>query len=64
MSWKAIPSLNAPVRVTSAKAEKYLGAAFRPFTTTIADIVWWAAVGPRGDRGQSTQSSSDRRQHS
>jgi hypothetical protein len=34
--------MNARLRVTSAKAEKHFGAAFRPFTATLADTVSWA----------------------
>jgi len=42
MSVEAIRLMNARLRVTSVKAEKKLGAAFRSFTATLADTVSWA----------------------
>ena len=42
MSVDAIRLMNARLRVTSSKAEKQLGATFRPFAGTLADTVSWA----------------------
>lgn len=52
MSLEAIRLMNARLHVTSAKAEKQLGAAFRPFTSTLADTVSWALtiVQPKSSR--------------
>lgn len=59
MSVDAIRSMNAGLRVTSAKAEKQLGVSFRPFAATVADTVSWAQTKvPRESRSAPVLSAS------
>jgi dihydroflavonol-4-reductase len=60
MSLEAIRLMNARLRVTSAKAEKQLGAAFRPFTAALAETVSWGLtiVQPKNSRSAPALSAS------
>ena len=58
MSVEAIRLMNARLRVTSAKAEKQLGAAFRPFSATLADTVSWAQTRLQRNSGRSAPALS------
>jgi len=62
MSVEAIRLMNARLHVTSAKAEKQLGAAFRPFSATLADTVSWAQTTVQRKSGRSAPALSASKQ--
>jgi dihydroflavonol-4-reductase len=64
MSVEAIRLMNARLQVTSAKAEKQLGAAFRPFSATLADTVSWAQKRVQRKSGRSAPALSVSKQES
>lgn len=62
MSVEAIRLMNARLHVTSVKAEKKLGAAFRPFTATLADTVSWAQTTVQSKNSRSAPALSASKQ--
>jgi hypothetical protein len=64
MSVEAIRLMNARLQVTSAKADKHLGAAFRPFSATLADTVSWAQKRVQRKSGRSAPALSVSKQES